>query len=151
MSKGRKRLPDHLKVLKNTDQPSRMNPDAPEYEADEIQCPPHFDETHKAVWMDLVPQLIRAGAATNIDSYALEMLVNKWCDYKEAQDKLDDLGQIIRSPNGYPQLSPYYSVAKSAFSDFGKLMTEFGMTPASRTKIKVESGTNKKSSRFDGI
>tara|TARA_B100000809_G_scaffold128677_1_gene126725 strand:- start:1247 stop:1699 length:453 start_codon:yes stop_codon:yes gene_type:complete len=147
-----KPLPDHIKLLKGTARKDRLNPQAPKFEVDEIQCPPHFKGKHREVWMDIVPKLIKAGVATNIDSYALEALCEKWCEFREAQTKLNDNGTVILTPSGFPQLSPYYSISKQALNDFGKLMTEFGMTASSRTKIKAgDEGKGKRKGRFDGV
>ena len=147
-----KAIPDHIKILKGTGRKDRLNPDAPNYEASEIQCPPHFKGMRREVWMDIVPKLIKAGVATNIDVYALEALCEKWCEYRIAQDSLNERGSVILTRTGVPQLSPYYSVAKQALGDFGKLMTEFGMTASSRTKIKSDDGSKSQSKgRFDGI
>ena len=98
-----------------------------------------------------MPQLVRAGCAKNIDALALEVLCEKWVEYRKAQDYLNENGGIIVSPNGYPQLSPQYSMAKQALADFGKIMTEFGMTPASRSKITTKDSEKPKNDRFSNL
>lgn len=148
--KGRKRIPDHIKALKGSLNSTRVNPAQPEYEASRLQCPDHFNQEQKETWLDIVPQLVRAGVAKDIDQMALEVLCEKWSEYREAQRKIAEHGFLVRTPNGYPQVSPYYSVAKQALNDFGKMMTEFGMTPASRSKVSTDSG-GIKNDRFSGI
>lgn len=151
---GRVKLPDNIKVLRGTDQPCRMNPDQPEYESTRLACPFGSDQPeHAAYWQQIVPQLIRAGVATDIDESALRVLCEKWIEYRTFQSKVDEYGPVIKAPKSdYIQLSPYYTGMKQALADWQKMMTEFGMTPASRTKIKVDKdkGGNGKG-RFDGI
>ena len=95
--------------------------------------------------------MIRAGVVTKLDVYGLEAMCEKWVEFRDAQDSLNDGGQVVRTTGGNIVLSPFYSVAKQALSDFGRLMTEFGMTPSSRTRIKVDSVDGKGSGRFDNL
>lgn len=136
--RGPKPLPSNVRDFASADTRSRANPDEPVFETDKLECPERFKGDMKQdFWDHAVPQLVKAGVATNIDQYALEALIQKWADYRVAQAKVDEHGFLIRTPSGYPQLSPYYSIATKALKDFQSLMVEFGMTPSSRTNIKV--------------
>lgn len=137
---GRKRLPSTIRA--QSDDPhtrQSVNPDEPVFETDEIENLPEAfadDPIKRDFWLKAVPQLVKAGVATNIDRYALECLVEKWAEYRWAQQQIEEHGYLVRAPSGYPQLSPYYSIAQKALKEFKDLMTEFGMTPSSRSGIK---------------
>jgi len=46
-------------------------------------------------------------------------------------------GILVKSPNGFPVLNPYLIAANQAIKKVRTLMTEFGMTPASRSRIQA--------------
>ena len=56
----------------------------------------------------------------------------------EAEQQVQKYGTIVKSPNkGFPMKSPYLTVADQALESMRKLMVEFGLTPSSRSRIKV--------------
>ena len=50
---------------------------------------------------------------------------------------LERYGTMIKSPNGYPMPSPYVAVANKQVDFMVRIASEFGMTPSSRTRIRV--------------
>jgi len=44
---------------------------------------------------------------------------------------------VIKSPSGFPIQSPYLAIANKAMDQMTKLLTEFGMSPSSRTCVAV--------------
>jgi P27 family predicted phage terminase small subunit len=44
---------------------------------------------------------------------------------------------LVKSPSGYAIQNPWLSIANKAFDQMMKLMTEFGMTPSSRSRVKT--------------
>ena len=55
----------------------------------------------------------------------------------EATVQVSRFGMIVKSPNGYPMLSPFLSVIKAALAQMKGFMVEFGMTPSSRSRIST--------------
>jgi len=49
---------------------------------------------------------------------------------------------MIKSPNGYPVQSPYLAVANRHADTMIRIASEFGFTPASRTRIFSYSKSN---------
>ncbi len=82
---------------------------------------------------------------TNLEEMDMSMLYaycNEWGKYIFFEKELENMGRVARAPSGYPIVHPYESMAKKALAmalDIGK---QFGMTPASRGKLKK---SNKKS------
>ena len=144
-----RQLPDALKLVKGTAQRCRMNPDQPEYDT-LMECPRGFDKKHKAAWFEIVPMLIDAGVATVADVHALEMLIEKKIQWRKAQDKVNEMGDVIESPSGYPILNPYYTTSMQLGKEYGKLLSDFGMTPSSRQKVIVDTPP-KNSGRFADV
>jgi P27 family predicted phage terminase small subunit len=50
-------------------------------------------------------------------------------------------GPVFKSDRGYPIQNPYLSIANTALDHMRKFLIEFGMTPASRSKLRVVTPT----------
>ncbi len=46
-------------------------------------------------------------------------------------------GFMVKSPNGFPMQSPCLAVANKCMEQMRSLLSGFGMTPASRTKVQT--------------
>jgi P27 family predicted phage terminase small subunit len=44
-------------------------------------------------------------------------------------------GAVVRSPSGYPMINPHLSVANQAYGQLRAMIAEFGMSPASRSRV----------------
>ena len=72
-----------------------------------------------------------------MDEFSLAMLCDAVADYEAARERVREKGATALSPNGYEMPSVYETRMRKAFDRLTKLLLEFGMTPASRTKVKV--------------
>ena len=70
--------------------------------------------------------------AAYCNAYAL------WADSIEAIQKY---GTMVKSPNGYPVQSPYIAIANRQAEIMLLIASEFGFTPASRSRIATPSPT----------
>ena len=136
MAQGRKPVPTALKLIKGTDQPCRMNKNEPKPKADRITMPAGLSPEAKKHWKQVIKHLKDAKIMTNLDVPALMIYCEAYAQWKDATDKINDHGAIIRGQNG-PARSPYLMVAQKAFDQMKQMLTEFGMTPSSRTKIST--------------
>ena len=66
------------------------------------------------------------------------MYCQAWGRWLEAEGALRKYGVMVKSPNGLPMQSPYLAVANKAMEQMRSLLSEFGMSPASRTRVRVE-------------
>jgi P27 family predicted phage terminase small subunit len=57
-------------------------------------------------------------------------------------EEVQKYGAMIKSPNGYPVQSPYLAVANRHADTMIRIASEFGFTPASRTRIFSYSKSN---------
>ena len=44
---------------------------------------------------------------------------------------------MLKSPNGFPVQSPYLAVANRALEQMRSFLNDFGMTPASRSRVSA--------------
>ena len=119
MAKGKK-TPRGLKVLAGTIQPCRDKENPPEYDLMEEFPPPpaHFGPDAVEMWNDVGPKFIAAKVLQVVDLYALEQLCSYW---ERVRAKMK---------SGADTTATEQSALKSLFC-------EFGMTPASRSKVSA--------------
>lgn len=137
--RGRKPKLNSLKLVQGS---RHVNHDEPQLPPEIPTCPTLLKGESRREWLRLVPQLHKAGLLTSIDRSCLAVYCMMWGRWHEAETKLQQLGLVVKSPNGYPMQSPYLSIANKSLELMYKYMAEFGLSPASRTRIKV--GTPKK-------
>jgi P27 family predicted phage terminase small subunit len=91
-------------------------------------------------WNARGPELLAQGLITVFDVPAFEGYCRAWGRYKNAEEQIARLGEIVKAPSGYPIMNPYMSVLNKALTDCRRFWQEFGMTPASRSRVKVPKG-----------
>ena len=94
-------------------------------------------------------QLLELGLLTGIDRAALAGYCQAWADWVNANVMLakpakEGGGMIFLTDNGYPMLSTWWTVANQSAKQMKSFMTEFGMTPASRSRMQVATDADKK-------
>ena len=132
---GPKRLPTQLKVLKGTAQPCRINKNEPKPKADNVKMPPGLSDEAKKHWKLVSKQLLSAGLLTNLDVFALQMYCEAFARWSHANEQIQKYGPVVKTPNGFPTQSPFLQIANKAFDQMKGMLTEFGMTPSSRSKV----------------
>jgi phage terminase small subunit len=56
---------------------------------------------------------------------------------------------MVKSPSGYPIQSPYVSIANRQAEIMMRIASEFGFTPASRSRISAPAPNPSQASLFD--
>lgn len=149
MPAGRKRLPTKFHVLNGTDRPCRRNDNEPvpdEY-SDIPKPPAHLSKTAKKEWKRMSKILHSSGLLTQLDFSQFAIYCQAWGRWVDAEKKISETNMVVKTANGNPINNPYMNIANTAMRDCHKFLSEFGMTPSSRTKIKVEN-QNKKQNKF---
>ena len=93
--RGRKRVPDNLKRLRGTDQPCRMNANAPEPELEIPECPKHLSDDAKAEWNEIAPELYKLGLLSKIDKSALASYCDSYGRWAQACRRINRDGLVI--------------------------------------------------------
>ena len=141
---GRKRKPDSLKVLSGTDQPCRINKDAPEFSKEIPDIPEKF-QGFEEIWFKLGKLLGPAGVnvITEADDFALQLLVEAYSDYVSARDFLYNASgkyqptyeTITQTGSKIERPLPQVSMAADAWRRVLTMLAEFGITPAARSRV----------------
>jgi len=98
-------------------------------------------EEARREWRRIAPLLHRAGLLAEVDGTALGMLCEALAMYHEAKRVLAVGGEglIVVSDKGNTYQHPAVGLMNSARADVLRWAREFGMTPAARSRISVES------------
>jgi len=86
-------------------------------------------------WDKVSKQLKEARIITNIDVDALSMYCEAYATWIDANKAIQKHGVVVKNKSGFPVQSPYFLVANKAFDQMRAMLTEFGMTPSSRTRV----------------
>jgi P27 family predicted phage terminase small subunit len=137
---GRPPVPTWLKELRGTLQPrDRDGQPAPE---DAIYFPPPrelCDRPHaQEFWEVHLPLLVKNRMITEVDMTAFAAACLAYESWILSEERVKTEGEVIKTGNGYLVLSPYATIAASRRKEFMEYLREFGLTPSSRTKIKVQ-------------
>lgn len=133
--RGRRPKPTRLKVL--TGNPGRrpLNEDEPRPAPVIPECPPELGPVAKREWERLAGELGELQLLTTLDRAALAAYCNAYGLWIEAIEAIQKYGTMVKSPSGYPIQSPYVSIANRQAEIMMRIASEFGFTPASRSRI----------------
>ena len=138
MTTGRKPKPTYLKLLEGNPGKRPINTKEPTPKVVNSKPPEWLSDSAKTTWKKYSSMLRRLGILTEIDEGSFCMLCQEYGRYMDAQKKISETNILHRTPNGNVTTSPYLWVSNKAYDNFCKMMSEFGMTPSSRTRLQVE-------------
>lgn len=139
MSVGRKKKPQAIKDQEGTSRKDRTNVDAPKIEAKVLRPPTWMTKEEKTAFRKLSKFLgSKIFVLTEADDLALQGLISNYSIWVECKKAVVDEGVIYESftENGViKRKNPKIEIMNQAWDRLGKLLTEFGLTPASRDKV----------------
>lgn len=74
---------------------------------------------------------------TEADGMSLANMCQAWSTLVKAQKKLNETGMLLKTPSGYVQQNPLIGIINSCNETVLKISKEFGLTPASRSRVDV--------------
>ena len=140
---GPKKKPTALSIIQGNPGKRSLNKNEPKPKAGAPRCPVSLSEEAKKHWRIIVKQLAAAKIMTKLDSDALALYCEAYARWNDANQHLQKFGIVVKSPQGWPIQSPYLSISNRAFDQMKSMLGEFGMTPASRTKITTVDDNSK--------
>jgi P27 family predicted phage terminase small subunit len=138
MTRGRKSKPTKLKKLEGNPGKRALNEQEPTPDVVIPDCPDHLQGEARKEWNRITQQLYALGILAEIDRAALAMYCAAWADYLFASRMVDEEGEVITSEKGGKYQNPWVGVKNTAMDRVLRISVEFGMTPSSRSRIKVE-------------
>lgn len=134
---GRKPLPTQLKLVKGTARPHRMNPAEPQPVVAVPDPPEHLDAEDRAVFATMAQMLARHGVMTELDAAALGRYVVIRRRWLEAEAEVKRRGPVVKTAGGNIIQNPFLAVANKCLAQMGQIESEFGLTPSSRSRIRM--------------
>jgi len=101
-----------------------------------LNAPDHLTAEAIEAWRTYGPMLLRVGLFTRADAAALEMLCQAYGRWKHAEREVEATGgEILLSEKGGMYYNPWRAVANRAWDQLYKMLAQFGMTPAERSRV----------------
>ena len=140
-TRGRKPKPTALKALEGNPGKRPLNEHEPVPPKAAIRCPAWLEPEAKKEWKRLAPALEAMGILTTVDISAFAGYCQAYARWKEAEEFISKHGSIFQTPSGYVQQVPQVSIAQQNLKIMQSFCSEFGLTPATRSRIIAGSGS----------
>ena len=132
MKRGPKPKPSKLKVLAGTDRPSRVNHAEPKPIAGRPRKPAHLQGVACTKWAEVCGLLDQMGCLTRCDRDLIALYCQTYANWRET------LKQIEQNPGDGKTRNPLHVEAQKYGDRLIRLLAELGLTPASRSNIRVD-------------
>ena len=139
--RGRKPLPSNVVRLRGNPGKRRLNDAEPRPSPRVPTCPACLEGEARKEWQRVVAELAELGLLTRLDRGLLAAYCQAHALWVEAVSSIQRYGTMVKSPNGFPMQSPYVAVANKQVEIMVRIAAEFGMTPSSRTRIRIGEST----------
>ena len=146
MPRGRRPAPQELKKKRGTARKDRApeNPVTVTKAAPKKTTPSFLKAKGKMMYERSVGHLHSMGLLSTVDDTSLELLAMAYQEWYSAELKLMKEGRIYETfaSNGAKVLKPHPAAAQSAdaWRRIRRMLIEFGLTPASRSKLERPEG-----------
>jgi len=138
---GRKRTPTQLRVLRGDPGHRGVNDREPTPPRGIPDPPDWLHALELEAWGTLAAALEPMGVVTVSDGPALTALVQAWAEWREARGTLDLEGTyydtLDAAGNRIVRKHPAVGVASDAWRRISSMLSEFGLTPSSRSRLQV--------------
>jgi P27 family predicted phage terminase small subunit len=135
--RGRRPKPTRMKFLTGNPGKRPMNMHEPRPEPVVPDCPAELGEVARREWDRLASELGELNLLTTLDRAALAAYCGAYALWAESTEAIQKYGTMVKSPSGYPIQSPYVSIANRQAEIMMRIASEFGFTPASRSRIST--------------
>lgn len=138
--RGRKPKPTALKELSGNPGKRALNKKEPKPKPLLAipECPSHLKGAAREEWKRLAKELFYMNMISKVDRAALAACCTAWGDYVKASKELEKEGEVIFSLKGGVYQNPWMAIKKRSMDQVIKFYGEFGMTPSSRSRVKVD-------------
>jgi P27 family predicted phage terminase small subunit len=149
--RGRKPKPTALKTLEGNPGKRQLNTNEPKPVSKAPSCPKWLEEDAKKEWRRLAKQMEQLGILTEVDMAAFAGYCQAYARWKAAEEFITKHGAIVKTPSGYWQQVPQVSIAQQYLKDMQKFAEQFGLTPASRSRIVADVQKNEYIDEMDRL
>lgn len=144
MNRGPKPIPRNLRVIQGTrDNPRKSSLPSKPMDEPAVEIPPApelLDAEEKLEFERKARELAGMRVMTKADTELLTIWARNWVLWRRCYEKMDFSNpekMVVRSPKGYLQEHPLYSMAKKAQAACIAVLVEFGCSPSSRNRVSL--------------
>lgn len=137
------RKPTTLKLITGTAQPCRMNPNEPQFDVAIPKPPHHLSKEARKEWDRMAPVLFDMGLISECDRAAFAMYCQSWGRHVKAEYMIRIHGPVITTKDGLQKVSPWVRISHEASIAAQRLLIEFGLTPAARSRVVAKKKETK--------
>lgn len=130
--------PSELKKLEGTYRADRAARNEPKPRVTIPTAPSWLTAEGKKEYRRTAKLLLGMRVLTEADMVALAAYAHEFDEWRSACAVLALEGKVITSEKGGKYLHPMWGVANTHFKNMLKLLQEFGLTPASRSRIEAQ-------------
>ncbi|MDF7657626.1 phage terminase small subunit P27 family [Erwiniaceae bacterium L1_54_6] len=138
---GPSKTPSHLQLVRGNPSKRPLNKNEPKPPSGVPLTPKHFDKQGKYWFKRMAEELDACGVITQLDGKALELLVEAYTEYRHHCDTLEIEGYTYRvktqNEDVLVKAHPAAAMKADAWKRIRAMLGEFGMTPATRSKINT--------------
>ena len=143
MKKGRPPTPTNLKVLNGNPGKRPLPKNEPKPKPIPQKKPSWVTGEGTKMWNRLSPELERLGLLTIVDGEAFAAACHSWGTYVHCQKHLKQHGLTYEYTNTQGSSNeierPEVRIGQKSLAEFRAFCSEFGLTPAARTRIEIKS------------
>lgn len=104
--------------------------------------PTHLGRGGKAEWRRVARTLVDMGLLTVLDLTALAAYCASYQRWIKAERTIAKKGETYTSSTGLEKTSPWVRIARDAKADMRIFAAEFGLTPATRSRLSISNLTD---------
>ena len=114
----------------------------PEVIMETPEPPTHLGRVGKAEWRRIARTLVDMGLLTVLDLTALGAYCASYQLWVKAEKAIRKKGETYTSSTGLQKTSPWMRIARDAKADMRIFAAEFGLTPATRSRLNISNPTD---------
>ena len=141
---GRPRKPSALAELHGNyaKDPQRRNHFEPVVETVVPSMPDGLTEDGQQEWIRLTSELADLKVVALSDRSSLEMYISMWQNWKKALDEVEEYGLVLHdAESGKAYENPACKIACRLQDQLHRILCQFGLTPAARTRVSITNKT----------
>ena len=129
--------PPELRLLDGNPGKRRVEGSSPQRVEADLTPPASLEGVAREKWIEVAPILKKSGVFTAADRGTLERYCHVWEQWVVVSKHVRENGLTQITSTGYSQLSAEGALFRSLPGDLLKIEKEMGMTPSSRSSLKV--------------
>ena len=133
--------PSAITRAKGNPAKKKLNREEPQPQLKAPRRPTNLSKEAKREWTRIVPKLLEVGLLTELDSAVLAMYCDAYGTWVKASKKVNEEGEVVQvGKYSYPQQNPWLTVKNKAIEQMNKSLSELGLSPSARTRIRTKAG-----------